>query len=200
MPKRRRPPRPGRPVRQWAAEGGKPVRTFAWAANLLPNLPPGRALLGVGVIGFDRARRAEAQVAKFLPKRLSGDPQDAGGLVLVAVGVAVNEGEENSIEFRVDDGIEIGHVGFEPVVDKRFESNAMGAAGSQRGPAVFRMGDQIRQERRHEDPAGRPQQGLFERTLQLANISRPRVGGQNGERSGDTCRTSRPSSRSKLRM
>src|SRR5437588_11834375 len=49
------------------------------------------------VVGFDGVRDVQTQFAEFHPQRLAGDPQQAGGLVLVAASVFQDAGQEEAV-------------------------------------------------------------------------------------------------------
>ena len=77
-------------------------------------------LIAVGVVGLRGRIAAQSQVSQLLAKGLAGDPQEPGGLMLVAIGKPVHEREERAVEFSVNQGVEIVGSRLELLVDERF--------------------------------------------------------------------------------
>jgi len=66
--------------------------------NLREPPPTWRAVLGrVVFVGSNGVRDVQSQVAEFLTQGLPGDPQQAGGLLLIPTGVLQDAGQQDAV-------------------------------------------------------------------------------------------------------
>ena len=81
------------------------------------------------------ARDEQSQVAKFVSQGFSGNAQQAGGFLLIALRILQDARQEEPVHLTVGFGVEVLHPGRQPLADESFQAEvgtAPGAAG--RGP------------------------------------------------------------------
>ena len=64
----------------------------------------------------------QSQVAKFLAQGLPGDPQQAGGLVLIAVRIFHDTGQEEPVQLAVHFRVQVARIGPEALTDIRLHT------------------------------------------------------------------------------
>src|SRR4051812_45856165 len=80
------------------------------------------ALRLVVFVGLDGVRNGQPQVAKFLAQGLPGDPQQAGGPVLIPPGVLQGEGQQDPVHLAVCLCVEILGIRPETLADEGFQA------------------------------------------------------------------------------
>ena len=119
----------------------------------------------------------QPQVAELQAQGLPGDPQQAGGLVLIPAGVLQDARQQEPVHLAVRLRVQVAGVGPEPLADERLPGRGLSRrrrrrAGSAGSPSEFG------QEGREQDGAAGLQQGLLQDALQLADVARPGVAAQ----------------------
>jgi hypothetical protein len=82
------------------------------------------------LVGFNRLRNVQAEVSQLRAQGFPGNPQQAGGPLLVAAGVLQDAGEQEPIQLAVALLVEVAAVGAKPLADEglRVEASSGGAA------------------------------------------------------------------------
>ena len=75
----------------------------------------------VFLVGFDVARDVQPQVAELQPERLPGDPQQAGRLVLIPLGILQHVSQQEPVHLAVGLRVQIAGIGPQPPADEAFQ-------------------------------------------------------------------------------
>src|SRR5436190_7668815 len=128
------------------------------------------------VFNFQGVRNVQPQVAEFLAQGLSGDPQQAGRLVLTPARVLKNKRQQESVHLAVRFRIEVLSIRAKPLANECAQAFVCALGW---WPAAFtRLSSEFRQKCCEEYCAAGLQQGLLQDALQLPNITRPLVASQ----------------------
>jgi hypothetical protein len=127
-------------------------------------------------LGFDGVRDVQPQVAEFLAQGLPGDPQQAGGLVLVPTGELKDAGQQEPVHLAVRLRVQVSSIRHEPQVDERFQADVRSGrrrlrlgGGLQTTPQRAST-EEFGQESGEQDCTAGLQQGLLEDALQLPEL------------------------------
>ena len=72
-------------------------------------------------VGFHGVRDVQPQVPELQAQGLPGDPQQAGGLVLIAVGIFQDDGQQEPVHLAVRVRVEVVGIRREPLADERLQ-------------------------------------------------------------------------------
>src|SRR5262249_33959235 len=90
-------------------------------ARLMACSSPRSELLLV-LIGFNRMRDVQAELAELLPERLAGNSEQPGCLPLTSLRVVEYRGQEQAIHLPMRVGVQVRGVGAQSLLDELTES------------------------------------------------------------------------------
>src|SRR5271166_2044552 len=131
--------------------------------------------------GLELVREVESQLAEPPAQGLAGNPQPAGGLMLIPTRVFQDAGEQEAVDLAVGLRIKVACEGAEAAADEHLEAGIF-RRGLWRRLGSARLVLEGGQEGREQSRAAGVQECLLEHALQLTDVSGPGVAAQTLER------------------